>query len=636
MCGIAGIFNFNSEKPVDMVIVRHMCDSIAHRGPDQEGFYHGEGVGLGIKRLSIIDLAGGNQPISNEDGSIWVVYNGEIYNYKELTDYLKSKGHRFRSKSDTEVLVHGFEEYGPEFISRLKGMFAFALYDANVRRLYLVRDRLGIKPLFYSIGQDRVLFGSEIKAILQDSLIKRSINFQSMFDFFSYGYVPHPETIIEKIKQIPPGYYAMVENGSFNLHKYWDIDFSRSVNYKNAYNKEKILDLLGQSVSRCLVSDVLVGLFLSSGVDSNTLLALMKKHAKQDGLRTFTIGYEENTYNEIPLARSSALKYQTDHHELYVTAKDFLKSFDRLIWHCDNLLGDFGHILNFKMQEMASNFTKVAIIGAGGDEIFVGYPTYQADRILPYYQALPGWLRKGVIQNLVNRMPVSLNKLSFDFKLKIFMENAHFQPLRAHYSWKTVFTDREKDLLFTEPDFKKLKNSFHAVSEYTDNLSTLSLPNQCLYADLKTWLPEQLYFTDSVSMAHSVENRLPFLDHELVELAFSIPFDVKMKGLKLKHLLRSTVSDMLSRKILNQKKLGAGSPFSVWIAKDSKVRELVTDFLSPANLKSAGIFNASFVSKLIDNHLNHKANNGYKIWCLLAFMRWHKFYIQNSPVLNMN
>lgn len=635
MCGIAGIFNFDRYHQVDMATVKRMCDSITHRGPDHEGFYQGEGIGLGIRRLSIIDLIGGNQPIFNEDKTIGVVFNGEIYNYKELTNYLKSKGHHFQTKSDTEILVHGFEEHGPAFINRLIGMFAFALYDSKCRKLYLVRDRLGIKPLFYFIQGDKVLFGSEIKAILQNPLVNRSLNMQSLFDFFSYGYVPHPDTIIEGIRQIPPGYYATVESESFNLYQYWDVPFSSFGAHKDEKIQERVLELLENSVSRCLISDVPVGLFLSSGVDSNVLLALMRKQMNDTKLRTFTIGYKENTYDEIPLVKKSALNHHTDHCELYITANDFLQIFDHLIWHCDNLIGDFGHILNFKMQEMASHFNKVAIIGAGGDEIFVGYPTYQADKILPYYQVLPQWLRNGIIQRLVNRMPVSLNKLSFDFKLKIFVENADFEPLRAHYGWKTVFTDDEKKLLFDGFDINKIKNSFHIFSGYTESLSHAEIPDRCLYADLKTWLPEQLYFTDSVSMAHSIENRLPFLDHELVEFAFSVPFDIKMKGFRLKHLLRSTVAHILPREILNQKKLGAGSPFPVWIVNESKVTELVMDLLSPDNLKRSGFFNSSFVSKLIKDHLDHRANNGYKIWCLLAFTRWHELYIQNNPALSM-
>lgn len=634
MCGIAGIYNYDRDKPVDMVTIRRMCDSIAHRGPDNEGFYKGNGIGLGIKRLSIIDLEGGNQPITNETNTIWVVFNGEIYNYRELSDYLKGRGHCFQTNSDTEVLVHGFEEHGEAFIDRLTGMFAFALYDSNCRKLYLVRDRLGIKPLFYSLQRDRMLFGSEIKSILQDPSIERSINMQSLYDFFSYGYIPHPETILENIRQIPPGFYAVIENESFNLRRYWDITFSHLGFPENENISERALELLERSVSRCLISDVPLGLFLSSGIDSNLLLNLIKKQMNETKLRTFTIGYTEKTYDEIPLAKKSALKHQTDHHELYVNAEEFLKCFDRLVWHCDSLLGDFGHILNFKMQEMASRFNKAAIIGAGGDELFVGYPTYQADKIVPYYQAIPRWLRDGIIRRLVNRIPVSLNKLSLELKMKIFVNNAGFEPLRAHYGWKTVFTDNEKKSLLAGINVDKLKNSFHAFSRHVEEKPNLGILDRCLYADLKTWLPEQLYFTDSVSMAHSIENRLPFLDHELVEFAFSIPFDTKMKGLRLKHLLRSTVAPVLPREILNQKKLGAGSPFAVWIADEPKVKEMMMDVLSEDSLKRSTFIDPSFVTNLIDDHLNHKANNGYKIWCLLVFTKWHEFYIEKSPVLN--
>jgi asparagine synthase (glutamine-hydrolysing) len=611
-------------------VVRAMCAVIAHRGPDDEGFFFDNELGLGMRRLSIIDLEGGRQPISSEDGSLWVICNGEIYNYRELTAELKRKGHRFKTRSDTEVLLHAYEEWGIDFLHKLNGMFAFAIFDRKDRKLLLARDRLGIKPLFYAVTKNGVTFCSEIKGIIQDPRIAREMDPQSVFDYFSYGYVPGPRTAFKGINQLLPGHYLEVSGGGVRLHKYWDIKLDEDYSRDEAYFQEKILEHLTNAVERCLVSDVPVSLFLSSGIDSSALLALIKGRKNAGDFRTFSIGYNEQSYDEVPAARRTAQHFKTEHNELYCTPEHLSEIFDKLVWHCDNLLGDFGHILNFKMQEMASKKNKVALIGAGGDELFIGYITYQADKLLRVYQKLPKAIRERFIPLLVNNLPASYEKLSLDFKLKHFIERAGFEPAKAHYSWKTIFSDEEKTKLLL---MNGQADPFDRFADHLEKVRGAETLNQYLYGDLKTWLPEQLYFTDAVSMASSVENRLPYLDHELVELAFSIPLSMRMRGLKLKHIFKKAVKPLLPKEVIRRKKLGAGAPFAKWI--DGKLQGLVLNTLTSERVKRTGVLDPNYVHQLVSEHMLHRKNNAYKIWGLMTFVRWHELYFTDFKAVKL-
>jgi len=630
MCGIAGIFNFKTKQPVKNNIIRAMCKIIEHRGPDDEGFFFDKELGLGMRRLSIIDLETGKQPVSNEDDSLWVICNGEIYNYQALTAELKGKGHKFKTRSDTEVLLHAYEEWGIGFLQKLNGMYAFALFDRRRRRLLLVRDRLGIKPLFYSLHRDGVIFCSEIKGILQDQGIRRTPDAQSVFDYFSYGYVPGPWTVFKGICQLLPGHYLEIVGERTRIEKYWDVSV-REEHYSQEYFEEKILEKLRKAVSRCLIADVPISLFLSSGIDSSALLALISNQINTRNFRTYSIGYQEKSYDEVPAARKTAEYFHTEHSELYCTPEHLLEIFDRLVWHCDNLLGDFGHILNFKMQEMASQSNKVALIGAGGDELFVGYITYQADKLLRYYKKLPKFVREKFIPLVINSLPTSHEKLSLDFRLKHFIERAELEPAKAHYSWKTIFSDEEKkELLLIDGQ----TDSYERYDVHLQKVKDADSLNQYLYGDLKTWLPEQLYFTDAVSMANSIENRLPYLDHELVELAFSIPVSVRMRGMNLKNIFKKAVAPLLPKEVIKRKKLGAGAPFAKWI--EGKAKTLMLETLSPARVKRVGLLDPAYVDQLISEHLSHQKNNAYKIWALMTFIRWHEMYISDfEPIKNV-
>lgn len=628
MCGIAGIYNYTTKRPASAETIRRMSKVIAHRGPDDEQFYFNNEFGLGFRRLSIIDLETGSQPISNEDSSLKLICNGEIYNYRELTEELKAKGHHFTTKSDAEVLLHAYEEWGIEFLQKLNGMFAFALFDDKTKKLLLVRDRLGIKPLFYALTDDGIIFCSEIKGIIQDTNFTREIDQQSIFDYFSYGYIPGPNTAFKGISQVLPGQYLQIDNGKFSLNTYWDLKINEDLSHSEEYFKDKIVEHLKKAISRCLIADVPVSLFLSSGIDSSALLALIRQQIDGQPFRTYSIGYKEESYDEIPAARRTAKFFKTEHEELYCTPEHLIEIFDKLVWHCDNLLGDFGHILNFKMQEMASKKNKVAMIGAGGDELFIGYITYQADKLLTYYKKLPKFIRDQFIPLIVNNLPASYEKLSLDFKLKHFIDRAGYEPAKAHYAWKTIFSDEEKERLL--PGFSR-EDSFQRFAVHLEKVKDTNEINQYLYGDLKTWLPEQLYFTDSVSMAHSVENRLPYLDHELVELAFSIPPSMRMNGLKLKSVFKKAVSPLLPKEIIKRKKLGAGAPFAKWV--EGSLKKMVFDILSPVRLKQIGFLDPIYVQELVDEHMQHKKNNAYKIWALMAFVRWHEMYISNfKPV----
>lgn len=628
MCGIAGIYNFISGKNVQPDILKKMCDIIAHRGPDDDGYFVKSNIGLGMRRLSIIDLEGGRQPMSNEDETIYVICNGEIYNYKELMLELKKLEHKFKTNSDTEVLLHAYEQWGCDFLQKLNGMYAFAIFNIKNGELFIARDRLGIKPLYYSITDKGIVFCSEIKGIITVPDIERKMDNQSIFDYFSYGYIPGERTAFEGINQLLPGHYLKVSDRKVLVKKYWDVEIKSDNNHGENYYTEKILKYLRKAVKRCLVADVPIGLFLSSGIDSTTLLALIKEQEDIQSFSTFSIGYRESSYDELPDAGKTAEFYRTRHNKLYCIPEHLPEIFDKLVWHCDNLLGDFGHILNFKMQEMASKKNKAAMIGAGGDELFVGYITYQADKMLGLYRMLPKFIRRNLIPFIVNMIPTSFEKMSFDFKTKHFLERAELDPAKAHYSWKTVFSDKEKEKLFM---LKGMDDSFRIFNSYFESAKSASVFDRYLYGDLKTWLPQQLYFTDAVSMASSIENRLPYLDHELVELAFSIPFSVRMKGMKLKSIFKKAVAPLIPKEVVKRKKLGAGAPFANWI--EGSLKKMMLDVLSKERVAATGLLDPKYVAIIIDQHLQHKSNNAYKIWALMTFVRWHEMYIEKFDLI---
>ncbi len=633
MCGICGKLYFDPARAVEGEVISSMCDVIRYRGPDDEGVYINGNIGLGMRRLSIIDVEGGKQPIRNEDGTIWVVYNGEIYNFPELKDKLIKRGHRFYTRSDTEVIVHLYEDLGEGFVQELNGMFGIALWDDRNKKLILARDRVGIKPLFYAVFPDKLIFGSEIKSILQDN-VSRDVDFEALHDYLSLNYVPAPRTMFKGIKKLEPGNVLICQNGRVRTEKYWDVQYGASDDQSlvsrlnnEDYCAERLLELLKDSVKRHLISDVPLGVFLSGGIDSSAIVALMSQ-AVTGKIKTFTIGFEERSYNEVDSARLIAKRFNTEHHELFVKP-DAVELLPELIRFFDEPYADSSAIPVYYVSKLAREHVKVALGGDGGDEIFAGYITYPAYRLASLYRKMPRILTEMLIPFFVNMIPVSDKKVSFDYKAKRFVEGALLPPELGHFWWKVIFTEELKQRLYSD-DLKGTLNgfrdSFQVFNRYFDSCSTSDTLQRLLYVDLKIYLPDDILVkVDRMSMAHSLEARVPFLDREVVDFMAGVPSRLKMKGLKTKYILKRALERLLPKEILKKKKGGFNVPIPSWIRNNLK--DAVMDTLSPSKVRSLGYFNEKNVSQILKMHMEGRVDYSRNIWGLFMFMLWYDEYI---------
>ena len=626
MCGICGVINFNFKKRIEQSVIKKMSDSIAHRGPDDEGYYIENNVGLGHRRLSIIDVAGGRQPIYNEIKTVCIVFNGEIYNYLELKVLLIKKGHKFYTSSDTEVIIHLYEEFGDECVTMLNGMFAFAIWDNGKKKLLLARDRLGIKPLFYKAEDSRIIFGSEIKPILTCDLFKRELDFQALHDYLTFKYIPAPRTIFKGIRKLLPGHILVYKEGKIKLEKYWDVSYPSY--YNDAQNKhfyiEKLDRMLSESVRRRLMSDVPLGAFLSGGIDSSAIVAYMSQ-LKDQPVKTFSIGFEEESFSELDYAKIISERFKTDHTELIVRPdiEDLVYKLSEM-W--DEPFADSSAIPTFLVSKLAREKVKVVLSGDGGDEVFAGYETYLAYQLAQYYKRIPGLLRKRVIENIVRSLPVSSKKASFDFKAKRFIEGIELPLERRHLLWMSQFYDGEKDELYTK-DFKnELKNSFEVLEAHLGDELTSDPLSRLQFLDQKVYLPDDILVkVDRMSMMNSLEARVPLLDHELVEFVATIPSALKLKRLKTKYIFKKLLEKKLPEEILNRKKAGFSIPVSRWLKDDLK--ELALDILSKKKIEQQGYFNYRSVDRLLEQHFRSVKDNSRQIWTLLMFGLWAGRYM---------
>ncbi len=603
-----------------------MCEVIRHRGPDDYGLYVDGAFGMGMRRLSIIDLSTGNQPIHNEDRSVWTVFNGEIYNYQELRERLEQRGHSFYTHSDTEVVVHLYEEHGREFTKHLAGMFAVAVWDARRRELVLARDRLGIKPLYYSVDSNRVVFASEIKAILADG-VEREIDPQALHDYLSLNYVPGPASIFRSVRKLPPGHTLACSEQGVTVAPYWTLDCTPAADdarrTEDSYSEE-LHALLKTVVKQHLLSDVPLGVFLSGGLDSSALVALMRQVSSQP-IRTFSIGFEEQSYDELDFARTVAREFETDHHELVVRPKaaDLLPD---LIRHFDEPFADSSAIPVYCLSRLAREHVKVALSGEGGDEVFAGYETYAAHRIAQFYKRLPPILSRAAIPAVIRRLPVSHRRVSFDYKARRFLDAALLPPADALYGWKVIFTEEAKAALYTSgtdglEDPRRLFRAAYDECSASDALTRLQ------YIDTKIYLPDDLLVkADRMSMAVSLEARVPFLDHRLVELMAAWPRRLKFRGLTKKYILKRTMSPYLPPRVVYGKKRGFNVPIPVWIG--GELRELVHDVLSSSRIRDVGFFRPEVVEELIRAHEERRRDNSRNLFGLLMFMLWHEEYVR--------
>lgn len=633
MCGICGVLHFDGQPPSTEVLSA-MTDCLYHRGPDGSGMHVDGPVGLGHRRLAIIDLSSAaRQPMANEDSSLWLTYNGEIYNYVELRTELQKRGHAFRSDSDTEVILHAYETWGVDCLDRLDGMFAFALWDSPRQRLWLVRDRLGIKPLFYLHRLDRLLFSSEIKAILCDPSVERRADQVALHHFLSLNYTPAPYTLFAGIRQLLPGHYRLIEaDGRWRDEIYWDISYAQQRNGSKADLMEQFETMLAKAVKVRLVSDVPVGAFLSGGVDSSAIVYWMSRHTEQP-VQTFSIGFREASYNELNHARKVATACRADHRERLVTP-DAVGLLPSIVWHAEEPTADSSMLPFYYLAEMTREKVTVALSGDGADEILAGYETYQAFYAAQLYRLIPAAIRRRVIRPLVDRLPTSHGKVSLDFRLKRFVRGAELDSEAAHAYWRTIFDEAAKRDLY-RPSVRQALNGANTVDLYRaafDQTDAEHPLNRLLYVDTRFYLPnDMLVKVDRMTMAHSLEARVPFLDHRLVEFVASLPPRLKLKQWRLKkYLLKAAMHHHLPDASLWRKKQGFNIPKGIWFR--GELRDFAFDQLSWQQVQRMGLFEPMQVVELLNEHVSGKRDNSHRIWGLLCLSLWWQLFIDSGRI----
>lgn len=622
MCGICGVVHKDG-APVDAPALGRMAGSLAHRGPDDAGIEVRGAVGLGHRRLSIIDLsAAGHQPMGNEDGSVRIVFNGEIYNYRELRDGLEKRGHRFRSHSDTEVILHLYEELGTDCLSRLRGMFAFAISDEPRRRLFVARDRVGKKPLYYADSARRFLFGSEIKAILAAGGVPRRPDLQALNHYLTYQYVPSPWTAFAGIRCLPPAHFLLLEDGRATIERYWRLDYHPKLTAPEPALEEELRARLREAVRLRLVSDVPLGAFLSGGVDSSAVVALMAQEMGQP-VRTFSIGFREAQFDELPFARLVAERFGTRHTEWIVEPRA-LEILPRLVWHYDQPFADPSAIPTWHVAKLAREHVTVVLNGDGGDEDFAGYGRYAANELTVRRQrSLPGrfWQRARAFAAGVRRalrqgkLPLGLGELR---PLAVEMENA----LRLCH-----FNEQEKAALYT-PEFARgaAGDSFALLFAAYGAAGDAEFLDRALAADVGMYLPDDLLVkVDVASMAHSLEARSPFLDHELMEFAARLPTGCKLLRGETKRILKRSLKGLVPDAVLGRPKMGFGVPLARWFR--GEMREFVRDALLGPEARARGYFREEAVRTLLEDHLAGREDRSNQLWNLAMLEHWHRVFI---------
>lgn len=607
MCGICGIYGFSDEN-----LVKTMCDILKYRGPDDSGYHFDDNVGLGHRRLSIIDLEKGHQPVYNEDGSICIVFNGEIYNYKKLRNLLSGAGHTFATSSDTEIIVHMYEEYGLDFLRFLSGMFSFAIWDSSKKILLIARDRLGEKPLYYTLYGNSLIFASEIKALLAFGGIEKEIDLTSVDYFLKYRYIPGPFTLIKSISKLLPGHYVLCREKKITVNKFWDINTQNLLHKTEKFYIDTTSELLSESVKDRLVSDVPLGAFLSGGVDSSAIVGLMSKMMNEP-VKTFSVGFEEEgDYNELKYAREIAEHFNTDHHEIIVKSSDILKDLPGIIWHLDEPIVDPAAVPTFFVSALAKRHVKVVLNGEGADELFAGYKDYKsALRNAQIRKFMPEPIRKTIIKVAGNTQSEKMKE-----NIQLILDEK-----KDHVLWQPLFTDAERKTVL-----RYTVNSAPPSQKYFNEMKT-DLLNKMLYVDLKTWIPDNsLLKVDRMTMAHSIEGRVPFLDHGLVEFAMSIPQNFKLKNYTGKYILRKTVENVVPRGIAWRKKHGFSVPLQDWIQKDLK--NSISDVIQSKEFLQRGYVNKYEIEKLMKSSLNSR--NSFKMWSLFVLEMWNKMYMDGE------
>lgn len=621
MCGITGMAHTEGARAVPMERLPAMCRALSHRGPDDEQWYVTDQAGLAVRRLAIVDPPGGVQPVCNEDRSVHAVVNGEIYNYRTLRHELSARGHRFRSDSDAEVVPHLYEEFGAGFVTRLEGMFAVAIWDERQRRLLLCRDRIGIKPLYYSMSAQGMLFGSEIKALRAGRSEPAVVDPQALSDFLSLMYIPGTRTAYAGIRALPPASVLEWCDGAYRIKPYWDMASVPPRNDLTAADaREELRRLLLDSVEQQLAADVPVGFFLSGGVDSSSMVAAAQQLRPDVPLRTFSVGFSDRSYDERGAAALVSHRLGTDHTELAVEPRPEDVA-DRILPSFDQPFADPSMVPTYYLCRLARDHVGVAISGDGGDELFAGYVTYQADKLARYYRRLPAAVTGTLAPAMVRRLPASASRTSVDFKARRFVANALERPGRRHYLWRVVLHEQQKDRLL-HPDLRaELDDSYRTHEPHYRRARRYDALNRFLYTDANVYLPDDvLAKVDRLSMANSLEVRVPMLATPVAEFAFSLPGRLKMPGYQPKRLLRRTMADLLPGRTVTMPKKGFNAPLPRWLRET--FRPLVQEYLSRDVVERQGYFRFEEVDRLVRSHMAGAAEHSREIWVLLMFSMW--------------
>ncbi len=646
MCGICGKINYNGE-PIPRELLQRMCNSFSCRGPDDEGIYLGNQhdewsqqvkVGLGHTRLSIMDVSpAGHQPMSNEDQSVWITYNGEIYNFREIRAELKRNGHTFISNTDTEVVVHLYEEEGLRAVEQFNGMFAFALWDCRLERLWLCRDRLGIKPLVYYWDGRHFAFASEIKALLADPAIPKELNHDALFLYLAFNYVPAPYTIFKGIKKLEPGRYLTLQDNNLEVRKYWDthqtiepdISSLTSAAQEDLY-KKRLFESLDDAVKARMIADVPLGAFLSGGIDSSIIVALMTRHSNKP-VKTFSIGYaDDKLYDETDYAVEVSNFCNTEHYKLNLSFRDMLAALPDIISSFDEPFADSSAIPAYLVSRETRRHVTVALSGDGGDELFAGYRSYLAEYWFAKYMLIPGLLREGLIEKFINLLPDSRVTRSLEYirRLKKFIKGTKGSFPDRVLALKEIFPKDIRQKILLEPKKHKNESLKDPALEWVERLLDYDQGdrlNSILYSDLKDSLPgDMLTKVDWMSMKNSLEVRVPFLDHRLVEMAFQMPGSLKLKNGKTKYILKEAFKDLLPPRVYRRPKAGFEVPISRWLKNELKF--LLDQYLSENKIQNQGIFDPEIVKHLVEQHLRGKTDTSWMLWNLIIFQCWFETY----------
>lgn len=638
MCGIAGWANLKSKtsQSNSEAVLHAMCERMKHRGPDSEGLWANESVALGMRRLSIIDLHTGEQPVYNEDKSIVVVMNGELYNFREVRSDLEKRGHKFETQTDTEILPHLYEEYGDAMVEHINGMFAFALWDKNRQKLLIARDRFGEKPLYYGVFDGKLIFASEPKVLLANPSVKNEINVDALRQYLSFDYVPAPHSIYKNIYKLPAAHLLILEKGEVKTRRYWNLSWKKGkkLHLSNSANgakseppslersAEELRELLADAVRMRLVSDVPLGILLSGGVDSSTVAAFATQFSTEK-VKTFSIGFEEDSFDESKFARQVATHLGTEHYEDKLSVEKAADLITEIGTWIDEPISDGSLIPTLLLSRFVRKHVTVALGGDGGDEIFAGYPMYYAHKVADFYSKVPQFLRNGLIEPIVNNLPVSNKNMSFDYKAKRFVAASKYDLVTRHHSWFGSFSiDEQQQLLSKDVLAVTLNDIYRDAKELLKICDAENEIEQMQFLDINFYMAEDILTkVDRASMAVSLEVRAPFLDPRVAEFAAQIPLEYKLKGNKGKYILKKAIEPLLPNNILHRPKKGFGIPIAEWLK--GRLNPLMHELLDPQRLKNQGLFDEKFVQKLIKEHESNTASHHKQLWTLLVFQLWY-------------